>query len=335
MPIRRARPLDRLRWTPVVVGVATSAVLAVTVVPWALSSDRQPALIAFGGAQNGQPNADKPRGVTVPGDVDWEAVDRDVGGRGSCPATDVSQCVVVRGSGPHVTVIGDSQAQMLVPMFTSLAKEHDLTLSLNVEAGCMWQENLTNAEASPAGQRRCAAARVGWYDQALPKLDPDVVILVQRARDDPKLWSGTVTGSGGSADPLEQITLTATEETIAKITATTPHTLIVANLIMPNTFDPADCLASLRDPERCAVWEPTAPAPSDGLYATISAHSALIDTVNLNPAFCPSAPICLPVVDGSVVWRDDHHYTASYANQRRDRVWRQLMQTGVLQTAGS
>ena len=29
-------------------------------------------------------------------------------------------------------LVGDSQAQMLVPMFEQMAKEHDLTLSLNV-----------------------------------------------------------------------------------------------------------------------------------------------------------------------------------------------------------
>jgi hypothetical protein len=36
------------------------------------------------------------------------------------------------------------------------------------------------------------------------------------------------------------------------------------------------------------------------------------------------------VVDDQVVWRDDHHVTASYAVARRDAVWDVLSRTGAL-----
>ena len=40
---------------------------------------------------------------------------------------DPEACTVAEGSGPHVLLLGDSQAQSLVPMFERLAEEQDLT----------------------------------------------------------------------------------------------------------------------------------------------------------------------------------------------------------------
>ena len=80
---------------------------------------------------------------------------------------------------------------------------------------------------------------------------------------------------------------------------------------MPETFDPADCLTTEADPARCAVPVPLGKGVTDGLSLTEAAVSPRVDTLDLNPAFCPDAPICLPVVDDEVVWRDDHHVTAA------------------------
>jgi len=36
------------------------------------------------------------------------------------------------------------------------------------------------------------------------------------------------------------------------------------------------------------------------------------------------------VRDDTVVWRDDHHYTVSWAMQRRHALWELLLGTGLL-----
>ena len=95
------------------------------------------------------------RAVELPADVDWEAVTADYGDTGWCTADDPGECTVVEGSGPHVLLLGDSQAQSLVPMFRTLAEEHDLTLSLNVVEGCLWQEGLYNTKSSDEEQDNC------------------------------------------------------------------------------------------------------------------------------------------------------------------------------------
>ena len=270
------------------------------------------------------------RAVELPADVDWEAVTADYGDTGWCTADDPGECTVVEGSGPHVLLLGDSQAQSLVPMFRTLAEEHDLTLSLNVVEGCMWQEGLYNTKSSDEEQDNCREARVGWYDEVLPEIDPDVVVVMARPRDDEDEWSGVVRRRDGEEQSLARMTVGASRATLRDITRTVPHTLLVERLVMPETFDPADCLTTEADPGRCAVPVPLGEGVTDGLSLTEAAVSPRVDTLDLNPAFCPDAPICLPVVGDEVVWRDDHHVTARYAESRREQVWRILQDSGAL-----
>jgi hypothetical protein len=99
---------------------------------------------------------------------------------------------------------------------------------------------------------------------------------------------------------------------------------------MPETFQPNDCLASRPTIGDCAVSVPTEPSPSDGFAEAFAAESPSVSTLNLTKAFCPTAPVCLPVVGGRPVWRDDHHFTAEYALARREAVWKALVGAGVL-----
>ncbi|MBA2738054.1 MAG: acyltransferase [Nocardioidaceae bacterium] len=303
LPIRRSAGLSRFTWQTAVVGLAASVLVAVTVVPLTLAAQRRPVLAAAA-AGTMAPRAvvaTSGRSARLPDDVDWEAVGDDVGAQRWCPPEEVAGCLVRRGSGPHVLVVGDSQAQMLAGMFTAMAEDHDLTLSFNILAGCMWQEALLNTEASIDSQERCTKARVGWYERALPRLDPDVVVLVGRPRDDVRTWTGVVQRRDGRDQPLAQAMLEATRETLATIDALGPRSLLVERMVMPETFDPADCLATTGKAADCAVPVPTDVAPSDGYYLTAAAESPRVFTANLNPAFCPGAPVCSPVVDGEVV----------------------------------
>lgn len=324
-PVRRSAYLDRFAWTPAVVGVAASAVLAVTVVPGVLGQDRRPPLA----------DADDTGAVTarsavqVPDDVQWDQVVADYGDVGWCTAEDPSECTVVEGEGAHVLLIGDSQAQSLVPMFTQIAEEQDLTLSLNVVEGCLWQEQLRNRKSSEEEQANCEDARVGWYDEVLPELDPDVVVIMSRPRVDAEEWEGVVERRDGKELPLEVMTRRATLRTLGDLEEVVPHTLVVDRLAMPETFDPPDCLTTEADASSCSVEDPPGVATSDLLVHDLAARRPGVQPVDLNPAFCPGAPVCLPVVEDQVVWRDDHHVTAGYAVSRRDQVWQILQETGA------
>jgi hypothetical protein len=332
MPIRKARWLDRFRWRTVVVGVSTSALLAFTLVPGVLELDRKPALSKAKTTSSTTSLAGKKGNAAIPQDLDWRKIANDKGSSHSCAADDAAACTVRKGSGPHVLFIGDSQAMSFVPMFEKLAEEHDLTLSLAIGPGCPWQEGLDNAKLGPATAEACDKGRVGWYDEALPKLNPDVVVLLDRPRDDPKEWGDVVSRRDGQQQPLQRAVFETTRDTLAKITKVATKTVIIERLIMPETFNPVDCLASSSRVGECAVPVPTKPSASDGFYAAQAAQSANVLSVNLNDVFCKDAPVCLPMDGRQVVWRDDHHYTASYATARRAEVWKVLSDAGAFKT---
>ena len=61
-----------------------------------------------------------------------------------------------------------------------------------------------------------------------------------------------------------------------------------------------------------------------------AAELPTISTVDLGPVFCPDAPLCRPILGGTVVWRDNGHYTASIGVERRRKIWTQLVRSGAL-----
>ncbi len=333
LPIRQAKRLDRFPWQTALVGVACSALVAVTLVPWALKRDRPPALVAAQQAP-GQgavaTTTEQAKPEKLPEKVDWKAVDQDTGQEHSCTVEDPDGCIVHRGQGPHILLIGDSHARMLSRMFTKLAEDQDFTLSMNVVAGCPWQENLKNLQSSRTRQQQCTDARVGWYDKVLPKLKPDLVVLVESPRDNAGHWKTRLTQRDGRQDGLHQAILGATNATLQKIDAAADRVLMVQSIIAPEKWNPDDCLTRTGDPAKCTVPVPDTNRPTDGFYLAAAAQHDDFYTVNLNSAFCPTAPVCLPVRKGQIVWRDSHHLTAKYAAQRRDAVWKLIKRSGAL-----
>ena len=331
MPIRKAPSLNRLGWSTAVVGVAASAILAATVVPTILENDRKPQLSSAystpsGAATGSTQGADRP----VPGGIDWKQVADDRGEQHTCAADQPEKCIVHRGRGPHILFVGDSQAMSFVPMFERLAEDHDLTLSVNVTSGCPWQEGLSNDKQGESSATTCTSARVGWYDTALPVLDPDLVVLLDRPRDDEETWGELIERRDGKRQPLNRAVFETTRDTLRKVTAVADKVAVVQRLVMPEDFDPLDCLATSSTVGQCAVPVPNKPSDSDGFYAAAAAQTDSVVTVNLNEVFCTTAPVCLPMDGDSVVWRDDHHYTAEYVEAKREGVWRALEDAGAL-----
>jgi peptidoglycan/LPS O-acetylase OafA/YrhL len=332
-PIRRSKALNRFRWRVVGVGLATSVLAAVAVVPAVLSSPRAPALAATtpNGSTAPSPEVEEAAkdAEAVPDDVDWSEVDKDRGETYTCGPDNPEACVVVEGSGPHVLVVGDSHGRMLSRMFSTLAEERDFTLSMNVVMGCPWQENLRKKGGSPKGLQECEDARLGWYDQVMPQLEPDIVVVVSFPRDNEK-WTKRIEHRDGFEGSLEEVTMRATKQNLRKIEGHGARVLMVQSLIMPQGFQPNDCLTGGAKPEECAVPVPLEPGPTDGFYLALAAESQNLFTVNLNPAFCPTAPMCRAVHDGEIVWRDPKHLTPRFAEKRRDEVWKLIRRSGVL-----
>jgi hypothetical protein len=262
--------------------------------------------------------------------VDWQEVLDDKGPRSECSLEDPQACTVVKGSGPHVLLVGDSHARMLGAMFTELARDHDLTLSLNVMPGCPWQEGLLIAGQNDATEATCKSLREDWYDQALPELDPDLVVLATDSRDDTEQWEGNLVAADGSDRPLPELIFDSTLRTTEKITAAGARVLIVDNMIGTGDVGAVNCLSGATRLEQCQVPMPAEAPISDAYYRIAADRIDDVFTVDINPIVCKGEPVCLPMVDGIVVWKNRNHFTTMITTHLRGEIWRSIRRTGAL-----
>jgi hypothetical protein len=329
MPVRQARTLARHRWRAAIAGVAVSALVAVTLVPLTLHQQRKPVVVA-GGPVGSRLMASSSGKQQVPEDIDWKSIQQEEWNTAECTAADVQRCVLVRGDGPTLVIVGDSHAMMLVPMFERLARKHHFTLAVNAIAGCMWQEGLVNTRPPKDRRDDCTRHRVGWYEQALPRLHPDLVLLAGRPMDGVDHLGRFIRRRDGKHQTLDRMTLLESLATAQRVSRISPQTLILDPVVVPESFDPLDCLSGARRAGQCAVPITPRTRPSAAFYTSVAARIDNVRTLDLNPAFCPGAPICQPLVHGTVVWRDSGHLTEEITLQQRHEVWKLLRRTGAL-----
>ena len=179
-PVRQAPLLDRHRLVVIGTSLAISVIAALVVIPAIIDPDpaesAAPAVVT------------SDAGFTpVPGWVDTDTIySEGFGLRISmfgeseqppwCVDAAPDACTTVRGSGAHVLLMGDSNAIMFMPAFTELAKRHDLTLSLLLEAGCPWQRAIYRLNFGD--QEKCRTMKEDAYARVIPALDPDVIVVI-------------------------------------------------------------------------------------------------------------------------------------------------------------
>lgn len=350
LPVRRSKGLGRRPWPVVTAGVAAGVLAATVVVPQVLGSERRPVLAtadagtdlaqleaAVVAEEAGKRSSDgrKRRSIgqsrrmePIPARIDWKEIKDDTGDSVTCDADAADDCVVRRSEGPHVMLVGDSHAMMLTDAFRAMAEERDLTLSFNTVGSCPWQEDLENTKFGENLQERCEQSRVGWYDETLPELEPDVVVLLARPRDGDG-WTRHMRRRDGRREDLPRATLKASRRTVAKIRRAGAEVVLVEQVTVPETFNPQECLATADAPIECSVPVPRDGAISNAFFRSLAAADDRVHSVDLDRAFCPGDPVCAPVVDAEIVWRDQAHVTASFARKRREQIWRILQETGL------
>ena len=345
-PIRRAEPLGRVPWPVVASGLALSLVVAVAVVPTVLESSMRPALAT--GSAGSAPQ--RPAGLAagsaelrqpVPDDIDYGSLADDEGEVGPpCADGTAGSCVVVGGTGPHVVLVGDSHAAMLAVGLRRLAEERGFRLSSAVMSNCPWQRGLI-VERSPASVRAgCAEMRSTFYDDVLPTMGADLVILVSKARSDGR-WVRQVSADDADAHPdetFDQMMRRKARETVTTIGKTGTRVAMVHSMFGTGGYDiggfrPLDCLAQARTLADCAVIPPQSAPPIDAVYTTLATAMPDVYAADLRPAYCPE-PICSPVTDGIVTWHDPNHLSDAYVSHIREDIWDALQSSGALSGLG-
>jgi peptidoglycan/LPS O-acetylase OafA/YrhL len=335
MPIRTQPRLVKLRWTTVVAGLTTSALVAAFVVSPVLTVDRKPALAAFGtGTGTGAAGA---KSTKVPGDgpvptgIDYAAELKNTGHSKNCPADDLDACMVVKDNGPLVLLVGDSFANMLGPMFIKLAKEHHFSLAENVVQGCPWPADLADTSQVPDDQAACAVGRGDRYAKALPVLKPALTVMVMMPRDpNPGYTDRTKSRSGAlSSDSLSQLMYTTMADTVKQVRASGSKVLMIQSVLDAAPDFPLNCLAKATRLSQCAVEYPLKSPPSDGYMQALAASIPGVSTTSINRVVCPYPPICVPYLNKTLVFRDRHHITIEFAENNRNKIWRLFAAVGA------
>jgi peptidoglycan/LPS O-acetylase OafA/YrhL len=355
-PIRAPRLRPVFRVPAVATGLSVSVVAALLVVPPVLEHNRKPDLVAQGtpglpvtaptgptgptgggeaeggGADGGSATfgVDRP----VP-DIDLVGVRDDHGADPRrCTPDAVEDCAIVDDQpGPNVVLVGDSYGQMFAPVLTKLAREHGFNLSASILSGCPWLRGVVKAANTAEQQTRCAEARESLYNEQLDAMDADVVVLIQRSRDDSVGFDVTRPPGDDRPDkPLTGLLAESARRTFRSLDALGVQTLVVHGVWSPVEAygDPLDCLAKARRTSQCRV--PVSPLNGvlDALYRTEAAVDPDVADLNLNPIVCPTAPICEPLYKGVPVWRDRLHFTPGVLVKHSAEIWKAIEDTGAL-----
>lgn len=324
-PIRRSPALDRVGAPVVATGLAVSILAAVVVVPRVVDPGRDGTL-RFEAAASAATSA-------LPADVDWEAIRAERFAYAECLDGPVEDCVVVSGDGPRIALLGDSHARMLQPAVEVLAEELSATVISMARPACPWQDGVTYTYMPENQKASCEAHRRDWYDRVVPELAPDLVVVVGRPYDDP-VSGVTITGPDGRAYPHDSprfATMVAaqTEASVTELLSGADEVLLVEPLPAA-PLDPLDCLSSTGATEPCRYVTTSEPTPVEEAYRDLADGTTVV-TLDADGLVCPYAPICDPILDGTVVKRDAGHLTTEFSESLADELAAIFEENGLLE----
>jgi peptidoglycan/LPS O-acetylase OafA/YrhL len=262
--------------------------------------------------------------------LDWKSAKADIPDLPDCSSANIAGCTIVHGGGPHVLLLGDSNARMYIPTFENIAKSNDLTLSVAAGPLCPWQQGLYYF----IGVEDCQPKHNDWYGDVVNQLRPDVIVLVNRPIDDminppPIIASGKWIKPG--SDGFERALSDESAASIAQLQAPGRKLVIIEPIpIATKDRDPIDCLSSTGNVGNCIYQANSQSTPLEEFYRSEAAQRAVWSSVDLDKLICPRLPTCDPVVDGLIVKRDSNHITGTFAAHIADRVGDTLRQEGVL-----
>ena len=326
-PVRKSRLIDRHRFVVIGTGLAISVVSALVLVP---------AIIDSGSSSGAAPRASTTEGFTpVPSSIDPKAIYLEGFGLPiklygkpteppDCVNAQPEQCTVVHGTGRHFLLMGDSNAEMMIPAFTKIARENNLTLSLSVKPGCPWQRDVyVNTKEI---QDRCRAAKEDAYKRVIPALKPDVMILV------------TAGGWAGKNPPVTAIDkartrslLDATRKSLDALAEGDRDLVIMEPNPEPVTeINPRVCLETAKWLEDCRYIAQTTPRPYEVLTRQLAKANDHVWSANFDKIICPYFPICDPVIDGVAVKWDSQHLTTRFSKAMAAPITAYLRENGLL-----
>ena len=333
-PVRRTRVLSTHPRLVVAIGLSCSVLVALTLVPAFLHSQRRPALAATSGgtglAATGNAALDAALAAVPPAELDLAATEPPQYDESSCVAADPQTCVLHHGAGLRVHLIGDSNAIVMIPLLLQLAEQHDFTLSVSARVGCPWQDGLSWVTDNDGLTTTCEQARSDWYDRIIPALHPDVIVAVHVPRDDGSRVDGSVfrATDGSGVGPIADVVRAATDASLDRLTADGAR-IVLFEPLPYDTTDPTECLSGAATVGACAYRANAQPFPTELLYRDEAAHRSDVFDIDADRLACPYLPVCVPMIDGELVFRNQFHISNAWFLDHADDWWQLLQATGA------
>ena len=303
-PVRTSTLLDRHRRIVIVTGLVISVVSALVFIPKLVDPVHA--------SSQSHETASHPLLTPVPKDLVLAGEDAPYT---QCYGRPVAGCTLVTGPGRHILLMGDSHAWMLIPLFTQIAKQEGLTLSVTVAGACPWQQELYTAFQTAT----CSAIKNDLYQRVIPALKPDLIVAVNLGGySQPGDYYPFLDQNGGRAD--FNTVAAATRSSAAVLAAGGRDVLLVEPVPIPGDtggrsafFDPYKCLQKSKFDEECRYRADASPSPTDLLDRQVAAASDKIFSLDLDHQICPLMPICDPVFNGQIVKMNPSHITAAFS----------------------
>ncbi len=219
---------------------------------------------------------------------------------------------------PHVAVIGDSHARILMTVVEPLVEQGKLTADMFVMGGCPWSTNDTNLDSATG--RACSH----WRSNLFPLLD-------RTATDyDAVLTTARLTTMHGSHDArVEGLT-----EAWKRVTDKGVPVAVVRD--NPQNRDPTDnpnlCLSGLAEDEPADECAMSRSANLDRWFDALTLAqertpgSTLVD---LSDYLCHDET-CPVVIGGVDVYADSNHLTVTFARTLAPYLYRALVDEGLV-----
>lgn len=322
-PVRRSSRLDPHAPAVIVAAVALSVAGGVVLAPALLDPGRTSI-------------TPSPDSGGAPGEVrllDWRVARDDIPEAPDCMARRIDECIVVDGSGPKVLLLGDSNARMWIPTFEAIAERDSLQLTIATQPLCPWPRGV-RVLFGRGTIESCDQHQRYWYERLVPELDPDIIVLVHQAYDDPDLVTPLIVPGAGIVQPTAPGFATDFERVVRDSLAEIGgpgRTLVVIEPLPIAPINPIRCLSTGVAPNDCAYRSPTGASPTERAYRRLAAEGQIV-AIDADRMACPRLPRCDAVIDSIIVKRDESHLTATYAASLAPALRAALARAGVLET---
>jgi len=201
----------------------------------------------------------------------------------------------------RVVVFGDSRAMQYFDPLEPVAVRRNWRLVGLVRGNCL--------VAQVAYEKYCDI----WRENSLRRIErekPDLVIVGSATKSIYRVRRGSRQLSRSASQPL---LVRGFASTLRRLRATGARLLVIRDQSLA-PFAPPECLV-----EGPVSFDECAYAAGPRLPTAFELRAARrvgVRTIDPQPAFCPGG-ICSPVVNGTVVFRDNYHLTATFARTLR------------------